>query len=124
MPQAAIGTDQGRKFLLVVDDKNVVEERVVELGSQQSGGLQAVIPVKMVRTSEGLRRADPDAPSSEPTIDSVAASDQVIVGGLQRVRPGMTVKTREAESDAASTDAMVPISAAPSPTQSPSGTSQ
>lgn len=124
VPQAAIGTDQGRKFLLVVDDKNVVEERVVELGSQQSGGLQAVIPVKMVRTSEGLRRANPDAPSSEPTIDSVAASDQVIVGGLQRVRPGMTVKTREAESDAASTDAMVPISAAPSPTQAPSGTSQ
>jgi multidrug efflux system membrane fusion protein len=124
LPQAAIGTDQGRKFLLVVDDKNIVEERVVELGSQQPGGLQEVVPVKMVRTSEGLRRAEADAPSGEPTIDSLTASDEVIVGGLQRVRPGVTVKTREAESDSASTKAMVPVSVATPATQSPSGTTQ
>jgi multidrug efflux system membrane fusion protein len=121
VPQAAIGTDQGRKFLLVVDDKNVVEERVVELGSQQPGGLQAVIPIKMVRTSEGLRRADESTTGGEPTVDSITANDQVVVGGLQRVRPSMVVRTRDAETDSAANDMATPVSASPPANQPPSG---
>jgi RND family efflux transporter MFP subunit len=61
----AIGTDQDRKYVLVVNDKNVVEYRQVKLGAIQ-GGLRAVV--------EGLT----------PT-------EWVIVNGIQRVRPGVTV---------------------------------
>jgi RND family efflux transporter MFP subunit len=61
----AIGTDQDRKYLLVVNDKNVVEYRPVKLGPRQ-GALRAI--------SDGL-----------------GAGDWVIVNGIQRVRPGVTV---------------------------------
>jgi len=61
----AIATDQDRKYVLVVNDQNVVEYRPVKLGPKQEG-LRAV--------AEGL-----------------AAGDWVIVNGIQRVRPGVTV---------------------------------
>jgi RND family efflux transporter MFP subunit len=61
----AIGTDQDRKYVLVVNDKNVVEYRQVKLGGLHNG-LRAV--------TEGL-----------------ATGEWVIVNGLQRTRPGATV---------------------------------
>jgi RND family efflux transporter MFP subunit len=61
----AIGTDQDRKYVLVVNAQNVVEYRPVKLGSLH-GGLRTI--------DQGLT---PD--------------DVVIVNGLQRVRPGVTV---------------------------------
>jgi RND family efflux transporter MFP subunit len=61
----AIATDQDRKYVLVVNDKNVVEYRPVKLGAIH-GNLRAV--------TEGL-----------------AANDWVIVNGIQRARPGVTV---------------------------------
>lgn len=61
----AIGTDLGRKFVLVVGDKNVVQYRPIETG-RQIDGLRVV--------TSGLQ-----------------PNDVVIVNGLQRVRPGVTV---------------------------------
>src|SRR5262249_31049529 len=61
----AIGTDQDRKYVLVVSDKNVVEYRPVKLG-----GLY-----------EGLRTIT----------EGITHTDWVIVNGIQRVRPGVTV---------------------------------
>jgi RND family efflux transporter MFP subunit len=61
----AVGTDQDRKYLLVVNDKNVVEYRPVKLGALH-GGLRAV--------TEGL-----------------TGGEWVIVNGIQRARPGVTV---------------------------------
>lgn len=61
----AIGTDQDRKYVLVVNDRNVVEYRQVKLGGVH-GGLRSVI--------EGL-----------------APGDWVVVNGIQRARPGATV---------------------------------
>jgi len=66
VPERAIGTDQGNKYLLVVGAENRVEYRAVELGPQADDGLRAV--------SSGI----------EP-------EDWVIVNGLQRARPGATV---------------------------------
>lgn len=61
----AIGTDQGQKFLYVVNDKNEVVFRPVKLGPKQDG----------LRTiAEGLN-----------------AGERVIIDGLQRVRPGSIV---------------------------------
>src|SRR5262249_27010682 len=63
--ERAIGTDQGRKYVLVVNDKNVVEYRQVQLGAL-ADGLRAI--------TSGL-----------------APGDWVIVNGIQRARPGITV---------------------------------
>lgn len=61
----AVGTDQDRKFVFVLTDKNTIEYRVVQLG----------------RMTENLR-----------TITSgVAAGEKVVINGLQRVQPGATV---------------------------------
>jgi RND family efflux transporter MFP subunit len=63
--ERAVGNDQGRKFLYVVNDQNVVERRDVKLGRVIDG--MQIIP-------EGLKR-----------------EDRVIVNGIQRVRDGMKV---------------------------------
>jgi RND family efflux transporter MFP subunit len=71
--ERAIGTNQGRKFVYIVNDKHEVVERTVTLGTLQDG-LRVI--------TAGL----------EP-------SDQVIVNGLQRVRPGVTVEPKTADSE-------------------------
>jgi RND family efflux transporter MFP subunit len=62
----ALGTEQGQKYVLVVDDKNIIQYKPVKIG-QVDGGLRVIL-------------------------DGLTATDQVIVNGLQRVRPGLTVK--------------------------------
>lgn len=87
LPESAIGTDQGNKFLYVVNDQNVVENRPITLGQQQSGGMRVVIPVQVVRTHDGVRPAV-EGETGEP---SITKTDRVIISGLQRVRSGLTV---------------------------------
>jgi RND family efflux transporter MFP subunit len=65
----AVGTDQDKKFVLVLKPDTTVEYRTVELG----------------RTIEGLRVID----------SGLKAGERVVVNGLQRVRPGMKVKATE-----------------------------
>jgi len=83
----AIGTDQDRKYVLVVNDKNVVEYRPVKLGGLHDG-LRAV--------AEGL-----------------AAGDWVVVNGLQRARPGTTVTPQKVSMRPTATPAAAPPPAAP-----------
>jgi multidrug efflux system membrane fusion protein len=87
VPQAAIKTELGQKYLLVVNEKKVVEKRPVTLGVIQPDGLQEAIPVKIVETDEGWRPAR----DGEQGVDSLRPGDEVIASGLQRVREGMTV---------------------------------
>jgi len=61
----AIATDQGNKYVLVVNEQNVVEYRPVTLGIE-SDGLRAVAR-------------------------GIAAGEWVITNGIQRVRPGVQV---------------------------------
>ncbi len=65
VPDSAIGTEQIRKFVFVVDAENTVRQKYVELGTLQG-------PLRVVRS--GL---DPN--------------DRVIVNGLMRARPGIKV---------------------------------
>lgn len=65
VPDKAIGTDQGQRYVLVVNPEGEVTYRPIQTGSQH-GALRAV--------SSGLK-----------------AGEQVIVSGLMRVRPGMKV---------------------------------
>jgi multidrug efflux system membrane fusion protein len=94
VPQAALGTDQGRKYLLVVNDQDVVEYRPVAAGPQQADGLQVVIPLQVVRTENGLRVINPSDEVQGQLSASLQAGDRVVVGGLQRVRPGTVVDAR------------------------------
>jgi RND family efflux transporter MFP subunit len=67
--ERALGTEQGQRFLYVVNDKNEVVHRKVKTGSLQPGGLRVV--------EEGL-----------------SPGERVIVNGLQRVRPGAKVEAK------------------------------
>jgi membrane fusion protein, multidrug efflux system len=66
--EAAIGTDQDKKFVFVVDDQGHVAYRNVSLG-QLHGNLRVV--------TEGLKDGE-----------------RIVVHGIQRVRPGDTVRAR------------------------------
>ena len=62
----AVGTQQGQKYLVVLDEKNTVAFRPVKLGALQGDGLRVV--------TTGLK---PD--------------DRIVINGIQRARPGATV---------------------------------
>lgn len=66
VPDIALGNNQQGRYLLVVDDRNIVEQRQVEIGEQVDGSLRIV--------KSGLK---PD--------------ERVIVAGLARALPGATV---------------------------------
>jgi RND family efflux transporter MFP subunit len=69
--ERAIGTDQRGDYLLVVNDKNVVEYRTVRQG----------IHVGAMRVIE----------------DGVTKNDWIVINGLQRARPGATVTPERAK---------------------------
>lgn len=76
--ERAIGSDQRGDYVLIVNSKNVVEYKPVKLGIHV--GNQRVI-------ESGLQ-----------------ANDLVVVNGLQRARPGATVKPETAEEQAAAAE--------------------
>ncbi len=63
--ERAIGTDQGQKYVLSLSHSNTVQYRTVKLGPEVNGK-------RIIRTG-------------------IEAGDQIVVNGLQRVRPGMPV---------------------------------
>jgi RND family efflux transporter MFP subunit len=71
---AAVATDQDRKYVMVVNAQNTVEYRSVDLGGIYDNR-------RVVRS--GLQ-----------------PGERIVVGGLQRVRPGMTVAPQEVEATA------------------------
>jgi RND family efflux transporter MFP subunit len=72
VPEKAIGTDQGQKYLFVVNGNNEVQRRNVRLGSRY-----------------GAYRVIED--------QAVSPQERIIVEGLLRVRPGIVVNTKPAE---------------------------
>jgi RND family efflux transporter MFP subunit len=79
VPESALGFDQDSPYLLVVDANGKVQQRPVQLGSQH--GKYRVV-------AKGVSR-----------------DDRVIVNGLQRARPGASVKVTAAAATDAATDA-------------------
>ena len=75
IPDAAIGSEQARKYVLVVDDSGTVRQKYVTLG-QIDGGLRVIR-------------------------DGLLASDRVIVNGLMHAQPGIKVKAEEQSAAAA-----------------------
>jgi len=73
-PDTALLSDQSGRFALVINDKDVVEARHVKIG-----------------TLDGTLRV---------VLDGLSASDRIVVSGLQRARPGATVKPKIKETEA------------------------
>jgi len=73
LPDAAIGTEQVRKFVYVVGNDNVATPKYVTLG-------QAVDGLRVIKTG-------------------VQPDDVVIINGLMRVRPGAKVTPEQATAD-------------------------
>lgn len=71
----AIGTDQGKKFVLTVDQDNRVAYNEVTLGEPVEGG--------------------------RIVLAGLSAGDRVITGGLHRIRPNVTVAVQDNSGDAA-----------------------
>jgi len=69
LPDVAIGSEQARKYVLVVDKDNIARPKYVVLGD----------------LSEGLRIVK----------DGISADDRVVVNGVARVRPGQKVTPEE-----------------------------
>jgi len=70
VPDAAIGAEQVRKYLLVVDAGDTVRQKYVTLGQVTSDGLRVI--------KEGL-----------------APDDRVVISGLMQARAGMKVRPQE-----------------------------
>jgi multidrug efflux system membrane fusion protein len=90
IPQAGIGSDQSRKYLLVVNKADTVEYRPVAVGPIQPDGRQLVEPVQVVRDEQGFRIAV----EGEKSEDSIKPGEKVIVSGMQRVRAGIVVQPK------------------------------
>jgi RND family efflux transporter MFP subunit len=75
IPERAVGTSLGEKFVYVVNDKNVALQRRVLLGRRR-GESREVLPNEQ----------------GEPTL---TPADRIIVAGLLRVRDGVTVQPME-----------------------------
>jgi multidrug efflux system membrane fusion protein len=84
----AIGTDLGKKYVLVLKPDNSLEYRPVELG-------QSVEGLRVVRSG-------------------LVANDVIVIDGLQHVTPGIQVQAKHAQMDA-SNAAVEQVAAGPAP---------
>ena len=69
VPEAAVGAEQGSRYVFVVDQENKLAHRRVVLGERRG--------------------------EERMVIDGLAAGERIVINGLQRVRPGMTVRPIE-----------------------------
>src|ERR1700759_2964106 len=80
VPDTSLSSDQGGRYLLVVNGENVVEQRHVQVGQVEDGGLRVI--------ESGLK---PD--------------DRIVVAGLLRAIPGQKVDPQVQKIDAPKADA-------------------
>jgi len=78
VPDRALGNNQLGRYVLVVNDKNIVDQRQVETGDAVDGGLRII--------KSGL-----------------SLQDRIVVSGLQRAIPGNSVKPIDAPVTASAT---------------------
>jgi RND family efflux transporter MFP subunit len=84
VPDTAILSDQDKRYVLVVDDKNTVRRRNVTLGAQTDEGMRAIRPADKLADGENI------------------ADWEVIVDNLQRARLNYPVDAQESATTIAS----------------------
>src|SRR5262245_36768617 len=70
VPDVAIGTEQARRFVMVIDDKDTAHPKYVTLGHVTKDGLRVIK-------------------------DGIGPDDRVVVSGLMQARPGQKVRPEE-----------------------------
>jgi RND family efflux transporter MFP subunit len=70
VPDVAIGTEQARRFVVVIDDQDTARLKYVTLGQVTKDGLRAIK-------------------------DGIGPNDRIVVSGLMQARPGTKVKPEE-----------------------------
>jgi multidrug efflux pump subunit AcrA (membrane-fusion protein) len=70
VPDAAIGTEQARRFVIVIDDQDTARPKYVSLGQVTKDGLRVIK-------------------------DGIGPDDRVVVNGLMQARPGQKVRPEE-----------------------------
>ena len=78
LPERCVAVDQAGRFVLTLDDKNVVERRNIKLGEKYG---------EMVVITDGLD-----------------GTETVVIDGIQRARPGATVAPEKIQLDAPDTE--------------------
>jgi multidrug efflux pump subunit AcrA (membrane-fusion protein) len=71
VPEAAVGTEQARKYVLALGDDNIVKQQYVTLGDVHD-------ELRVIKSG-------------------VAATDRIVVNGLMRARPGAKVTPQPGE---------------------------
>jgi RND family efflux transporter MFP subunit len=71
VPDVAIGTEQARRFVMVIDDQDTARPKYVTLGQVTKDGLRVIK-------------------------DGIGPADRVVISGLMQARPGQKVKPEEA----------------------------
>jgi RND family efflux transporter MFP subunit len=79
VPDEALQSDQGRKYVYVVDSESTVHYRPVSLG-QPIGEMRVLKPAKKDKNGK--------------IVEGVVEGEKVIVSGMQRVRPEQEVKAK------------------------------
>jgi RND family efflux transporter MFP subunit len=83
--EQALGTDQGQKFVYVVDKANKVDYRRVKVGRIHDG-LRVILPPEY-KVEDGKK----------VIVSGLEPGERVVVNGLQRVRPGVEVRPQMVE---------------------------
>ena len=86
----AIGTDQDKRFIVVVNDKNEVERRIVEVG-QLHDGLREVYRFRTVM------EPGPDGKVVARKVEVLKPTDWLVVEGLMRARAGDKVEPKHVD---------------------------
>jgi RND family efflux transporter MFP subunit len=94
VPEIAVGSDQGQKYVYVVDKDNEVSYRKIKVG-QQMKTYRVVEPPVYKLKKDGT--PDLDAQGRKVLIEGLEEGEKVVVNGLQRVRPRIKVDAKVEE---------------------------
>jgi RND family efflux transporter MFP subunit len=88
--ERALGTDQDKRFIVVVNDENKVEHRMVDVG-QLHDGLREVYRFRTVMEPGS------DGKAIEKKVEVLKPTDWLVVDGLMRARPGDKVDPKHVD---------------------------
>jgi RND family efflux transporter MFP subunit len=86
----AIGTDQGQRFIVALNDKNEVERRMVEVGQLHDG-------LREVNRFRTVMEPGPDGKTAARKVEVLKPTDWLVVEGLMRARPGDKVEPKHVD---------------------------
>jgi RND family efflux transporter MFP subunit len=86
----ALGTDQGQRFIVVVNDKNEVERRMVEVGQLHDA-------LREIHRFLTVTEPGPDGKSVARKVEVLKPTAWLVVEGLMRARPGDKVEPKHVD---------------------------